>query len=87
MPWRGDADLKDGCRINTDLSGGWYNGKSPVFLVTAASLQSTRSPFYCIRCGGLSVSRSVKKPVFGGGVLFEAGGSNSRGCNLIALGL
>ena len=27
IPWRGDADLKDGCPIHVDLTGGWYNGK------------------------------------------------------------
>jgi len=25
IPWRGDADLKDGCSMQTDLTGGWYN--------------------------------------------------------------
>ena len=24
IPWRADSNLRDGCDVNTDLSGGWY---------------------------------------------------------------
>ena len=24
IPWRGDSNLRDGCDVNQDLSGGWY---------------------------------------------------------------
>lgn len=26
IPWRGDSNLKDGCKIGEDLSGGYYDG-------------------------------------------------------------
>ena len=27
IPWRGDAGLKDGCDVQKDLVGGFYDGK------------------------------------------------------------
>ena len=26
IPWRGDSNLKDGCKIGENLSGGYYDG-------------------------------------------------------------
>lgn len=28
IPWRGDSAMKDGCKDNLPLYGGWYNGET-----------------------------------------------------------